>query len=115
MTNLLKETLEFMKANGKAPADVRWVGTLDPDYLQAIRPTPQPVPCGAWEDFARFADFNYDAGYGGAEVNGALVIVGDDWWLERGEYDGSEWWEFKTIPKKPHDPTPLRDIDLKDD
>ena len=29
------------------------------------------------------------------------VAVGDNWWLERAEYDGSEWWEFKTIPKEP--------------
>lgn len=27
-----------------------------------------------------------------------LVLVGDDWWIERAEYDGSEWWEFKSIP-----------------
>lgn len=29
------------------------------------------------------------------------MIVGDDWWMERHEYDGSEWWEFKELPKKP--------------
>ena len=43
--------------------------------------------------------FNYDNGFGGAEVHGDLKIVGNDWWMERGEYDGSEWWEFKTLPK----------------
>lgn len=26
------------------------------------------------------------------------MVVGDDWWLERHEYDGSEWWEFKRLP-----------------
>lgn len=26
------------------------------------------------------------------------MLVGDGWWIERAEYDGSEWWEFKTIP-----------------
>ena len=25
---------------------------------------------------------------------------GSDWWLERGEYDGSEWWEFRREPVK---------------
>ena len=30
-----------------------------------------------------------------------LLIVGDDWWLERHEYDGAEWWEFKTLPCEP--------------
>jgi hypothetical protein len=30
-----------------------------------------------------------------------LVVVGIDWWLERhnGNED-SEWWEFKTLPKR---------------
>jgi len=27
--------------------------------------------------------------------------VGDDWWLERHEYDGSEWWVFQKLPIKP--------------
>jgi hypothetical protein len=30
-----------------------------------------------------------------------LEIVGDDWWLERHEYDGAEWWEYKTKPSMP--------------
>lgn len=113
--NLLKETLELMTRKGKSATDVRWVGMVDPDFLQAIRPTPQPVPCGTWADFVRYADFDYDDGYGGAEINSKLVVIGDDWWLERHEYDGSEWWEFKTLPQKPAEPTPLRDTDLKDD
>jgi hypothetical protein len=29
-----------------------------------------------------------------------IIVVGKDWWLERHEYDGSEWWEFKTMPDK---------------
>lgn len=28
-------------------------------------------------------------------------MAGDDWWLERAEYDGSEWWKFKTLPVEP--------------
>lgn len=42
---------------------------------------------------------NYDNGFGGQEVVTDLVILGDNWWLERGEYDGSEWWGFRTVPK----------------
>ena len=29
-------------------------------------------------------------------------IVGDNWWLERDEYDGAEGWEFKVMPIKPN-------------
>lgn len=42
----------------------------------------------------------YDSGYGKSEVAEDLVIVGDGWWLERNEYDGAEWWEYKETPKQ---------------
>ena len=41
---------------------------------------------------------NYDSGYGSAEIRMDLIIIGKDWWLERDEYDGSEWWKFLTMP-----------------
>lgn len=97
-TNLLAETLEALKERNKSPSDVLWVGT------NAAR--------GSWDDFAALADIEYDAGYGGNEINENLVIVGDNWWLERGEYDGSEWWDFKTIPNPPDDARSLGGSDL---
>lgn len=27
--------------------------------------------------------------------------MGEDWWLERYEYDGAEEWVYKSYPKKP--------------
>jgi hypothetical protein len=30
-----------------------------------------------------------------------LQLVGETFWIERAEYDGSEWWEYKEIPKRP--------------
>lgn len=93
MVNLLKETLEILSSHGKVPGDVRWVG-IRPPYLEVIaptkRPAPDPMPFGTWADFEKFADFEYNAGFGGNEVQCDLVVVGADWWLERGEYDGSE-------------------------
>ncbi len=86
MSNLLAGTLEIMNGHGKAPTDVRWVGSSDGMFV------------GTWADFAQRANFEYDSGFGSAQVAEQLVVVGDDWWLERGEYDGSEWWEFKTVP-----------------
>ena len=29
-----------------------------------------------------------------------LVLVGEDWWLDREEYDGSEWWRFNKKPER---------------
>lgn len=87
--NLLNETLNILKENGETPADVRWVGRESAN-----------AKC-SWDDFSKQADFEYNNGYGWQEIPADLVAVGDNWWLERAEYDGSEWWEFKTIPKEP--------------
>ena len=86
--NLLKETLAVMRENGKSKADVRWFGTKGKCEI--------PL-----EQFGEALNVDYDDGYGGTEIDMDLVVVGDDWWLERHEYDGSEWWEYKTIPQKP--------------
>lgn len=46
---------------------------------------------------------NYDNGFGLAEIPSNLKILGWNWWLERAEYDGSEWWELKTMPIIPNE------------
>jgi len=51
----------------------------------------------------KLADVCYNNSFGGQEIAEDLLIVGEDWWMERCEYDGSEWWEFKTMPVKPKD------------
>lgn len=87
--NLLEETLDTLKAMSKSPADVMWVGVKDV-YL-------------SFEEFASIAkDFEYDEGFGSQEVDGTLVVVGEDWWLERHEYDGSEEWRYKERPWRSH-------------
>ena len=87
--NLLKETLEILKENGKSITDIKWIGgddwSLSPDEV----------------DIKTVINFDYDDGFGWVEIEEDFVVVGDDWWLERHEYDGSEWWEFKTLPQKP--------------
>lgn len=87
MTNLLTETLEALREAGFHPADVLWIsdGTVSCD----------------WQTFATAADREYDAGFGAREVSETLVVVGEDWWLERWEYDGSEGWALKTLPTLP--------------
>ncbi len=98
--NLLEETLEVLKAHGLSHEHVEYVCTAD--------------QCGDWEHFAAVAKaINYDAGYGSEEINSGLVVVGDGWWLERGEYDGSEWREYKVPPTPPHLATPLTKKGIK--
>lgn len=84
--NLLAETIDALLEYDKAASDVRWVGSNDGSMVIT------------WEEFVAIADVEYDSGYGSPEIAQDLVVVGDDWWLERHEYDGSEWWGFKRLP-----------------
>jgi hypothetical protein len=94
--NLLQETIETLKSKGKTEADVLWVGT-------------ETHKC-TMEDFMSIADTDYDSGFGSPEVAQDLLIVGENWWLERHEYDGSEWWEFKETPKEPTETIKLQAV-----
>jgi len=42
-------------------------------------------------------DFEYDDGYGSQELFG-VVVFKDGTWLDREEYDGSEWWDYRKCP-----------------
>lgn len=87
MRNLKEETLSELESHGKTKEDIRWIGC-----------NKFKIPINL---FWKLADKEYDSGYGGVEVAPDLLIVGDNWWLERHEYDGSEWWEYKEKPKEP--------------
>lgn len=83
--NLLTETLENIRYDGQSPEAVAWVGN--------------GKVAGTWDAFAALADFDYDAGFGGQNIHASLrVVFNDGSWLERHEYDGSEWWEYKKTP-----------------
>lgn len=85
--NLYEETINKLEKCGKTEHDIRWIGTSSGRY--------------EYSDLKSLFDVNYDAGYGCAEINEGILVVGDDWWLERHEYDGSELWEFKSLPMMP--------------
>jgi len=95
--NLLIETIDKLKEKGLTPDNVLWVGNYEVKT--------------DWENFAKIANKEYDSGYGGQEIASDLLIVGKDWWLERHEYDGSEWWEFKQLPKEPKTKVELLHVD----
>jgi len=52
------------------------------------------------ESFLNGIDKNYDSGYGGQELYGTIWYK-DGTWSTRGEYDGSEWWEYNKCPETP--------------
>lgn len=87
LINFLEETINYLEKFGKTLDDIIWFGG---DDFQISR-----------EQFVELANIEYDPGYGHQEIAADLVLVGKDFWLERHEYDGSEWWEFKELPPKP--------------
>lgn len=87
MKNLLSETINIIEEHGKNESMVEWCGTSKVYF--------------DWETFKILANVEYDSGFGSPDVATDLIVAGDDWWIERHEYDGSEWWEFKKLPKKP--------------
>lgn len=102
--NLLKETLDIISFYGKKPEDVDFVywGTR---YKENGRWTIYKEYM-TWEDFVSQANKEYDNGFeDNIKVKESLTVVGDSWWLERRQtndpYGSEEWWEFKSLPKKP--------------
>lgn len=85
MANLLEETLEILHENGNTFDDVLFIQGDDFEITK-----------DNFEEVAKKTD--YDDGYGAQHVATDIVLVGKDWWIERYEYDGSEWWEYKSIP-----------------
>jgi len=97
LENLLDETLRELTARDKSPTEVRWVGSRDGKLAVS------------WAEFESIArDTDYCSGYGSTFIALDLVVVGDDWWLERSEYDGSEAWAYQITPVLRRDSRPWR-------
>lgn len=113
--NLYEETIKTLEKNNKKIEDIEFIETdLNYEWL-GLDATENIVEIDI-DNFIELAKkTNYDNGYGGEEIPPTLKIVGKDWWIERNSYDGSEWWEFKTLPEKPkrkQELTTLFDDDL---
>lgn len=81
--NFLKETKNAIKKSGHKFEDVMFIGSDDGKYRMS------------WDKFIQRADFEYDNSYGSAKIATDLIIYfKDDTYIVRGEYDGSEWWEY---------------------
>lgn len=67
--------------------------------IHAVLPSERTI-----EDEKRFIEdlgnIEYNNGRGSQELFGHIVFK-DGTWLERADYDGSEWWVLKMCPKEP--------------
>lgn len=84
--NLLNETRDILLSNNKTFDDVLFVGDEATHTKVTVK------------EFLEHANVEYKNGFGIEEINTDLILVGKDFWLERHEYDGSEWWEYKSMP-----------------
>lgn len=81
--NFLKETKNAIKKSGHKFEDIMFIGSDDGKYRMS------------WDKFIQRADFEYDNSYGSAKIATDLIIYfKDNTYIVRGEYDGSEWWEY---------------------
>jgi len=80
LINYADETLYKISSCGYSIADIAWIGTRE-----------FTIPIDEFFETARATEYNN--GYGGIAIPKDIVIVmRDDSWFERREYDGSEWW-----------------------
>ena len=81
--NFLKETKKAIEDSGHKIEDVMFIGSNDGKYRMN------------WDKFVKKSDFSYDNGYGASIIATNLIIYfKDHTYIRRGEYDGSEWWEY---------------------
>jgi hypothetical protein len=97
--NFLVETKNAISESGHKISDIIFIGSEDTGHQ-----------C-SWEQFKNMADVEYYSGFGAAEVATDLVLVfSDGMKMWRGEYDGSEWWEFSTPFTMPTDKQKIKKL-----
>lgn len=108
MINAKDELLEALNwheisINEIVAAEVVYDGNCDDDgnYLPSdVYRLPAGWVQADLDVFLDNLDFDYNAGFGAQEVYGTVWLT-DNRWLDRGEYDGSEWWELMKYPELP--------------
>ena len=108
MTNAKEELLVKLKTNNLA-IKCAYIRTDRNSYWDDSDNYIQPAPVLLKEgytptEYVEFLDklkFEYDSGYGGQELYGTVWLMEDHTWLDRGEYDGSEWWAYNKCPNVP--------------
>lgn len=87
--NLAEETITALHRHSYNMYDIAWIGNRD-----------YTVPINEFFDIAMHT--NYNNGYGSSAIaEDLLIVMKDDSYFQRREYDGSEWWEYVPVVKKP--------------
>lgn len=98
MTNAKEELLRLLEGKAKikcAEITKGYQYNDEKQYILKVNHTEEE-----FQSFLESLNFNYYSGYGGQELFGTVWLK-DDSWCTRGEYDGSEWWEYNKLPEIP--------------
>lgn len=95
MCNAKQEFIEHTADLAVKCAEIYFYGEEDKPHLLRIGYSQEE-----YESFLEAINYDYNDGYGGQVLYGTIWYVGGTW-SERGEYDGSEWWEYRKMPKIP--------------
>lgn len=99
MMNLLQETREAIASSGHSENDIIFIGSEETGHQ-----------C-TWAEFCVIADVRYNNRFGRIKIAGDLILVFKDGQkLWRGEYAGSEWWEYSKPFKRPETALPIRKL-----
>ena len=100
--NFLEETIDKIEAKGQTVENIVFIGSRGSGHS-----------C-TWGQFVELANFNYDDGFGGQEIPSDLMIAfSDGAMMTRGEYDGSEWWDYIETFKMPKEQKPIKTLQSK--
>ena len=74
----------------------------DYDYSVYIKLKVNHTPIELESFKQQMSTIDYDPGYGRQYLRGTIWLMNGTW-LERGEYDGSEWWRHLECPSIPEE------------
>lgn len=84
-----EETRDALNRKGYTISDIEWIGSRKVE-----------IPIDEFFEVAYHT--TYDSGYGTQEMpSDLLIVMKDQSYFERREYDGAEWWEYVTVPVRP--------------
>ena len=69
----------------------------DDDYINCSFKLKPLYNSNDYDKFLKFLDREYDNGFGGQQLYG-IIYCEKGVWMDRGEYDGSEWWDINKYP-----------------
>lgn len=100
MRNAKEEFLSMVGSTALLCAEISYQDCWEHELPGSEHKLPVGYTEEQYNSFVESLDFEYDSGYGGQELFGCIWFK-DGTWADRGEYDGSEWWQHHECPVVP--------------